>query len=145
MLRLLSAFMVSIATAALVTSCGQATAVNTVGDASLMIRTPLVQTSNGWVRGTIPLVITNTGESMVVFSECGTTLERSVGGNWESLNGLVCALGASSGDVEIPPKSQYTYQFPVGTVLAGTHRIKSTLEANSKLFVRVTEAFQLGM
>ena len=145
MLRVLSAFVVSIATAALVTSCGQATAVNTVGDASLMIRTPLVQTSNGWVRGTIPLVITNTGESMVVFSECGTTLERSVGGNWESLKGVFCALGASPGDVEIPPKSQYTYQFPVGTVLAGTHRIKSTLEANSKLFVRVTEAFQLGM
>ena len=144
MLRVLSAFVVSIATAALVTSCGQATAVNTVGDASLMIRTPLVQTSNGWVRGTIPLVITNTGESMVVFSECGTTLERSVGGNWESLKGVFCALGASPGDVEIPPKSQYTYQFQVSTP-AGTHRLKSTLEANRNLFVRVTEAFQLGM
>lgn len=145
MVRVLSAFLVSIATAALVTSCGQATgASNTDGEASLTIGTPQIRSSNGWVRGTIPLVITNTGESTVVFSECGTTLERSVDGTWQTLNGIVCALGASTGDVEIPPKSQYAYQYPVGTVLAGTHRLKSTLQANNKLFVRVTEAFPLG-
>lgn len=157
MVRVLSAFLVSIATAALVTSCGQATGVsNTDGDASLTSGMPQVQSWGAGVSGTIPLVITNTGLSTVVFSICGTTLERSVDGNWQTVNSVTCALGPPTNDVEIAPNSQHTSQFPVGAILgygsteqwkpplAGTYRLKAAMRTNNKLLVRVTAAFQLG-
>ncbi len=158
MLRVFSAFFVTIATAVLVISCGQATAVSDTdrGEALLTIGKPQVQSSAAWVSGTIPLVIANSGASTVTFSMCGTTLERSVAGDWQAVYGIVCALGSPTDELEIPPKSQQTVQFPVAATLgygiadqwkppvAGAYRLKATLRANNEILVRVTEAFQLG-
>ena len=142
--RVLSRILTSVVTAALLTSCGQATGVGSRdGEALLTVGTPDVQSSYGWVRGTIPLVIANTGRSTVSFSMCGAGLERSVDGSWQSQPGIVCPLDSRTDDIEIQPNSQYTVQFPVSTA-GGTYRFKASMWANNKPLIRVTEAFRLG-
>ena len=158
MLRVDSAVFVLMASAALMTSCRQTTAVSNAdrADALLTIGAPQMQSSGVSVNGAVPLVIANTGVTTMFYSICGTTLERSVAGEWRVVYFVVCALGPQTDDLEIPPQSQRTVQFPVLATLgygvadqwkppvAGAYRLRAALRTNSKGFVRVTDAFQLG-
>ena len=158
MLRVDSAVFVLMATAVLMTSCRQTTAVSNAdrADAVVTLGTPQIELSGGSVKGTVPLIIANTGVTTMFYSICETALERSVVGEWHVVYFLYCALGPQTGGLEIPPRSQRTVQFPVLATLgygvadqwkppvAGAYRLRAALRTNNTMIERVTDAFQLG-
>ena len=68
------------------------------------------------VEATLPVTIRNGGVETVFFHPCGTSLERSVSGEWRRVWFMVCALGESWPATAIAPGEEVTVDVKVHAV-----------------------------